>query len=208
MAIIKFNNRKNSTVNCNSNKLRRGIQYITNHKKTSKDLVGGIGVNCENAYERMQFVKHFYGKEGGREYIHFAVSFKGKKDVDTAYFIAQNIADLYEDFQVLFAVHINTANTHIHFIINSVNVKDGHKFSQSKSDLQRLKDKINLIADKYGLNAEEITVDEDDYFDFEDDAEYEFDKQNLIEPMIFYDIEGSIKPLIPNYEYKEDSEQN
>ncbi len=199
MAIIKFNNRKNSTVNCNSNKLRRGIQYITDRKKTSKDIISGNGVSYDNAYERMQIVKRFYGKEGGREYIHFAVSFKGKKDVDTAYFIAENIADLYEDFQVLFAVHINTANTHIHFVINSVNVKDGHKFSQSRSDLQRLKEKINSIADKYGLNAEEITVDEDD-------TEYEFDEQNLIEPMIFYDIEGLIKPLIPNYEYEEDSE--
>lgn len=206
MAVVKFNNRKNSIENCNSNKLKRGILYITNHKKTSKDLIGGIGVSYDNAYERMETVKRFYGKEGGREYIHFVVSFKGKKDVDTAYFIAENIADLYEDFQVLFAVHINTANTHIHFVINSVNVKDGHKFSQSRSDLQRLKDKINQIADKYGLNTEEITVDEDDCFDFEDDYEYDCDGQNLIEPMIFYDIDGLIKPLIPNYEYEEDSE--
>lgn len=207
MAIIRFNNRKNSTVNCNSNKLRRGIQYITNHKKTSKDLVGGIGVNCENAYERMQIVKHFYGKEGGREYIHFVVSFKGKKDVDTAYFIAENIADLYENFQVLFAVHINTANTHVHFIINSVSVVGGHKFSQSKSDLQRLKNKINLIADKYGLNAEEIIVDESEDFDFEYDIECDRDEQNLIEPMIFKNIDGLTKPLIFMYEeefYQED----
>lgn len=206
MAVVKFNNRKNSIENCNRNKLKRGVQYITNHKKTSKDLIGGIGVNCDNAYERMQIVKQFYGKDGGREYMHFVVSFKGKKDADNVYFVAEKIAELYDGFQVLFAVHINTANTHIHFIINSVNVNDGHKFSQSRSELQQLKDKINRIADKYGLDSEEITVDEDDYFDFEDDAEYEFDGQNLIEPMIFYDIEGLIKPLIPNYKYEEDSE--
>ena len=72
--------------------------------------------------------------------------------------------------------------------------------------MQRLKDKINQIADKYGLNTEEIIVDEDDCFDFEDDSEYDCDEQNLIEPMIFYDIDGLIKPLIPNYEYEEDSE--
>lgn len=200
MAIIKFNNRKNSIENCKRNKLKRGIQYITNRKKTSKDLIGGIGINYDNAYERMRTVKRFYGKEGGREYIHFVVSFRGKKDADTVYFMAEKIADLYDGFQVLFAVHINTANTHIHFVINSVNVKDGHKFSQSKSDLQRLKGKINLIADKYGLNAEEITVDEDDCLDFEDDAEYEFDEQNLIEPMIFENTDGLIKPLIFMYE--------
>ena len=207
MAIIKFNNRKNSTVNCNSNKLRRGIQYITNYKKTSKDLIGGIGVNCVNAYERMQIVKHFYGKDGGREYIHFAVSFKGNKNADSVYFMAEKIAELYDGFQVLFAVHINTANTHAHFIINSVSVVDGHKFSQSKSDLQLLKNKINLIADNYGLNTEEIIVEESEDFDFEDDVEYEFDEQNLIDPMIFENTDGLIKPLIFMYEeeyYQED----
>ena len=206
MAVVKFINRKNSIENCNRNKLKRGIQYITNHKKTSYDLIGGIGVNYDNTYEKMQIVKQFYEKDGGREYIHFVISFKGKKDADNVYFVAEKVAELYDGFQVLFAVHVNTANTHIHFVINSVNVKDGHKFSQSRSDLQRLKDKINQIADKYGLNTEEIIVDEDDCFDFEDDSEYDCDEQNLIEPMIFYDIEGLIKPLISNYEYKEDSE--
>lgn len=169
-------------------------------------MIGGVGISCVNALERMETVKRFYGKEGGREYIHFVVSFKSYKDADTAYFMAEKIAELYYGFQVLFTVHVNTVNTHAHFIINSVSVVDGHKFSQSRSDLQRLKDKINSIADKYGLNTEEITVDEDDYFDFEDDAEYDCDEQNLIEPMIFYDIEGLIKPLIPNYECEKDSE--
>ena len=206
MAIVKFNNRKNSTSNTKRNKLKRIIEYVTDRKKTCEDLIGGVGISCVNALERMETVKRFYGKEGGREYIHFVVSFKGYKDADTAYFMAEKIAELYYGFQVLFTVHVNTVNTHAHFIINSVSVVDGHKFSQSRSDLQRLKDKINSIADKYGLNTEEITVDEDDYFDFEDDAEYDCDEQNLIEPMIFYDIEGLIKPLIPNYECEKDSE--
>jgi len=185
MAIIKFNNRKNSVIDCKNNKLKRGILYITNHKKTSDDLIGGIGVDSNTVCERMETVKQFYGKDGGREYIRFVVSFKGKKDEVIVFMAAENIAALFEDFQVLFAVHINTKNTHAHFIANSVNVNTGKKFSQSRADLQKLKDIINDISNKFGLNLEEMAVDEDDDYLFEYKDYYE--EEELIEAMIFMD---------------------
>lgn len=142
----------------------------------------------------METVKKYYGKEGGREYIHFCISFKGKRDADTAYFIADNITQLFDGFQVLFAVHLNTKNTHVHFVINSVNVNDGHKYSQSKSDMELLKSKIDEIVTNFGLNTDEVIVDENDYFD------YEYEEDELIEPMEFFDTEGLIRPLIYMYE--------
>ena len=193
MAIIKFNNRRNSKCSKRINKLNRGIRYITDHKKTVSYLIGGTGVDENTAYERMKTVKQFYGKEGGREYIHFCVSFKGKRDEELVSFIAENISVIFADFQVLFAVHTNTPNTHIHFIINSVNVNNGRKFSQSRTDLQRLKDIINEISNKFGLEIDEMTVDEDDDYLFEYEDYYE---ENLIEPMIFMDPEPEKQALI------------
>ena len=200
MAIVKFNNRRNSASGRNVNRLKRAIDYITDTNKTCNDLIGGSGVNKDNALSRMNIVKEYYNKCGGREYIHFVISFKGQQDADALYFFAEKIAELYTGFQVLFAVHLNTANTHIHFVVNSVNINDGHKFSQSKSDLKHLKDKINQIANEYGLNSNEIIVDENEYFDYED---YDYDEAELTEPMIFFETEGLIKPLIPNYEVDE-----
>ena len=194
MAIVKFNNRKNSTSNHNKNKLNRIVAYITDYTKTCNDLIGGAGVSEKNAVERMETVKKYYGKEGGREYIHFCISFKGKRDADTTYFIADNITQLFDGFQVLFAVHLNTKNTHVHFVINSVNVNDGHKYSQSKSDMELLKRKINEVVTSFGLNTDEVIIEENDYFD------YEYEENELIEPMDFFDTEGLIRPLIYMYE--------
>lgn len=202
MAIVKFNNRKNSTTGRSANKLKRAIDYVTDLNKTCNDLIGGSGVNKDNALDRMNTVKRYYNKCGGREYIHFVVSFKGQQDADAVYFLAENIADLYMGFQVLFAVHLNTANTHIHFVVNSVNVNDGHKFSQSKGDLKRLKGIINRLADSCGLNSDEVMVEESEYSDFEE-ADLGYNEDELIEPMIFFETEGLVKPLIPDYEADE-----
>ena len=202
MAIVKFNNRKNSISGRSVNRLKRAIDYITDSNKTCDDLVGGSGVSKDNAFNRMNVVKEYYNKCGGREYIHFVVSFKGQHDADVLYFFAEKVAELYLGFQVLFAVHLNTANNHIHFVVNSVNVNDGHKFSQSRSDLKQLKDRINQIADNYGLNSDEIIIDEEEGFNFEDE-DYDYDDAELIEPMVFFETEGLIKPLIPNYEADE-----
>lgn len=193
MAVIKFNNRKNSTTGRRINRLKRVVDYITDPYKTDDDLIGGNGVNKENALSRMNTVKNYYNKCGGREYIHFVVSFQGQQDADSVYFIANQIAMLYEDYQVLFAVHLNTANTHIHFVINTVCVSDGHKYSQSKYDMKCLKEQIESIIAQSGLLCTDIYEDNDN-FDWEDE-DYDEDAE-LVEPMIFFDEPHLIKPMI------------
>ncbi len=195
MAVIKFNNRKDSSTKRGVNKLKRAITYITNLHKTRDDLIGGIGVNKENAFKRMNIIKQYYNKPDGREYIHFVVSFKGKQDVYAVYDIACRISLIYDKYQVLFAVHNNTQNTHIHFVINTVCVTNGHKFSQSRSDMQNLKEKIETIINQSGLLCDEI-YEELQSFDWEnEDFEYE-DEQELYEPMIFYEKPKLIEPMI------------
>ena len=206
MAIVKFNNRKNSTSNRRINKLKRIIDYITDPHKTCNDLIGGIGVNKANALERMNTVKEYYNKSGGREYIHFCVSFKGKQDADIVYDIGERIALFYKEYQVLFSVHLNTYNTHIHFIINTVCVNDGHKFTQSKSNLQELKNYIDTVIQSFGLSSESISVDTDYYQDyyFDDEFDEQENEQLLIEPMIFFDN----RVVMDNNKYNENITSN
>lgn len=72
-----------------NNRLKRAIEYITAPNKTCDELTGGIGANGKNALERMNIVKKYYNKCGGREYVHFVVSFKGSQDVNVVYNIGQ-----------------------------------------------------------------------------------------------------------------------
>ena len=199
MAIVKFNNRKNSTNGRSANRLKRAIDYITDSNKTCDDLVGGNGVNKDNALNRMNVVKEYYNKCGGREYIHFVVSFKGQQNADIVYDIADRISMLYDEYQVLFAVHLNTQNTHIHFVVNTVCLTDGHKFSQSRSDVQKLKDRIENIINSAGLMYTDV-YEEPSYFSYEeieDDFGYEDEEeQELYEPMIFYEKSQLVEPMI------------
>ena len=200
MAIIKFNNRKKSSSKGRTGKLQRILDYITDLKKTCTDLIGGNGVNKDNAFDRMNIVKDYYNKKAGREYIHFVVSFKGKQDADIVYGIAERICMLYADYQVLFSVHLNTRNTHIHFVLNTVSVKDGHKYSQSKADMQNLKKCIESIISQSGLLYEEI-YESDYYDDEEDDFEYP-EESELIDPIIPFDGPKLSEMWIPLDELK------
>ncbi len=201
MAIIKFNNRKKSTTERSINQLRRALKYITDRNKTTPDMVGGYGVTEDNALARMTTVKEYYGKTDGREYMHFVVSPKGKCDVDLLYDLGNRVVKLFGEYQTLFAVHMNTANYHIHFIINSVSVTDGHKFSQSKKEMEVLKQNISSIMGGLGIEADWSQDDLYEYFN-DDIQQEDFDKEectneNLINPIIYdREVDGLIVPMI------------
>lgn len=178
--------------------MSRILNYITDRSKTGTDLIGGYGVDESNAFERMKTVKDFYNKSGGREYIHFVISFKGKKDADTVYLFAENLSSVFNDYQTLFSVHLNTQHTHVHFVINSVSYKDGHKFSQSRTDMKNLKEKINELADRWGLNAKEIIIDE-----YDDEEFYGYDEDLPIDYSNSYEsdnMNSQLSHLIKNRE--------
>ncbi|WZL71993.1 relaxase/mobilization nuclease domain-containing protein [Clostridiaceae bacterium 35-E11] len=71
MAIIEFLNRSNKTLKG----LRKAIDYITSPEKTEPHLIWGKDCNVENAYIEMTTIKRTYGKDTGRQFIHFVQSF-------------------------------------------------------------------------------------------------------------------------------------
>ena len=73
MAIVKFNNRKNSSNGRSVNRLKRAIGYITDTNKTCDDLVGGSGVNKDNAFHRMNVVKEYGKSQLEKNFLNFWV---------------------------------------------------------------------------------------------------------------------------------------
>lgn len=210
MAITKFGNSKAAANNQNGRKLKRAIDYVINPDKTRSSLTGGIGVDMDNAFERMTVVKQFYNKSGGREYKSFVVSFKGERFEDLVYTAASSIAEYFSDYQVLYAVHTNTDNTHIHFIINSVSIADGHKMSQSKEDLKTFKEYVEQVTSRLGLDKDytlysydndELSFDCDDE-DFSDTDEY-FRRQYLNTCSVSWD-DDSMQPVDNSSKYPPD----
>ena len=57
---------------------------------------------------------------------------------------------LFPEHQVVYAVHTNTENLHIHFVINTVGL-DGKKIHMDRSFMKKVfEPTLNKLAEKYG----------------------------------------------------------
>ena len=113
------------------------ISYCLLPAKTPSKLVGGFGVDVMCAVEQMELLALAYRKDSGVRLRHFVLSFQAKERIDKqrAFFLAQNIAMFYGGmYQIIFAVHEDTARPHIHFVMNTVSYIDGRKYAGDKSD--------------------------------------------------------------------------
>ena len=183
------------------NRLRSGwdgmtdlYDYINAPSKTDSGLLKGTHNILSNLpLTEMMSVKKLWFKTGGREQIHLVVSLTPdtEQHSDSAYLrLASEIAAQFEGFQSYFAVHKDTVTRHLHFVLNTVSVIDGHKFTQSKSDLHRLKQRCSDLLEQYGFDR--ISMKAEDMLDAEDYSEcVGFDFLEIDEPIAIRD------PIIP-----------
>lgn len=110
--------------------------YIFNPEKAT--FVGGAGVtSVETAAEEMQQVAKNFGKDKGKRVRHSILSFGEKENVtpEQADRFAREIVQFYApDFQICYAVHENTDDTHIHLLMNQISYQDGHRYEGKKKD--------------------------------------------------------------------------
>ncbi len=103
----------------------------------------------------MLAIKKLVHKLGGRMWIEMVLSLtpEDKKRPNRAYMqVAEDFVRVFEEYQVLYTVHLDSPIRHLHFMMNSVSIRTGKKYSQSPSDLQRLKAKTNDILQAHGFD--------------------------------------------------------
>lgn len=134
--------------------MRRIIDYVIADKKTKRLLpfVGSPNVELDKAFDQMMLVKEYYNKTGGRMIRHFWVSFPKQfcyTFVD-CYYIGWRISEYYSShYQIIFGVHEDTENIHIHFAMNTVRFIDGKKYAEGYEDYFYLQDYVKHVIDKY-----------------------------------------------------------
>lgn len=137
------------------NSIPNVIHYIIKPEKTLHGFIGGYGVNLLNEQSMIDsflIVKNIYHKKNGRQLKHFIVSFSSAENITPilAYQLAWEIASLYSDkFQILFAVHEETQNLHIHFVVNTVSFVDGRMFDNDLIQNTRVRQKTNQVLQRY-----------------------------------------------------------
>ena len=103
------------------------INYIVTPYKTPSHLIGTFGVRLEYAAQQMELVARAYNKYRNLRLRHWIISF-GARDLISpiqAYYIAVEAAKFYADrYQLVFAVHEDTDQVHVHFVPESVKLKN------------------------------------------------------------------------------------
>lgn len=133
------------------------LDYVTKEEKTEEKLISGKDCQPETVKEEMQSTKEIWGKTGGRTYKHFVQSFHKDENItpEQAHEIAKEFAEKcpqFKGFEVLIATHKDREHIHSHFVLNSVNYEDGHKFHMHKSELQEMKDLSDQMCSQRGLH--------------------------------------------------------
>lgn len=151
MSLVKFVNGTND----NRRYIEDMYEYISDPIKTADGtLVNSRGCTCKHPISDMMAVKKVYHKTHGKQGEHFVVSLTPEEKLtdELCMQIGTEIADYYKDYQSTFAVHKDTAHTHLHFLLNSVSFMTGKKFSQSPSKLNAFKGFCNKIFQKHDID--------------------------------------------------------
>lgn len=143
----------------------RELSYVTNDVKTLEGLYVGCRhiSDIKNATNEMMQVKEFHGKLGGRVALHGIISLDAaESDKKNAGKLMMLLNDLLEEIfpnnQAVYAVHTNTENLHIHFILNTVGL-NGMKIHMDKSFMSKVfEPALNRLAEKYGFTPNEAWV--------------------------------------------------
>lgn len=146
----------------NYDAVEKVIRYTTNPEKT-EGYIGACGMDPfdpEHMIVQMHKVKRAFEKEKGyRQVKHFVVSFPDSGITkEQALRMAEEIATFYKSrYQICYAVHSNTENLHIHFVMNTVSYIDGRLYSEGIMELIQLKQHVNQVVTKYSRGTGNAT---------------------------------------------------
>lgn len=130
------------------------ISYIVDSEKTPSNLICGVKVDMDHIADSMIDMSQKYKKYKKIRIHHFVITFESKysSELELISRIMQDICtDIGRKFQIVAAVHEDTAHPHIHFAFNPVSFVNGFKYRGNKADYRELIDRSSEILSEYGL---------------------------------------------------------
>lgn len=137
------------------------ISYCLQEQKTYSSMVGGFGINLNQASYEMMRLAEAFGKAKGLHLRHMILTFSqpevdwfGTDALGEIYKIATYAARYYANqYQIIYAVHEDTDNYHVHFVMNTVSFVTGKKYRGDKADYYSFQKYLSDFLDEYyGMN--------------------------------------------------------
>ena len=97
---------------------------------------GAVGIyplTCEKACNAYVFVQEWYRKTDGRRVMHMMVSFPRKTVItEVESYAKKMVTEIGKRYQLVWGLHTDTPNLHIHLAINAVSFVDGKKITEEQ----------------------------------------------------------------------------
>lgn len=142
------------------NDLRNLVNYAAMGKDGTANVCGAQGVllgEPDGMYRQMEGVKKQFHKERNRQGMHYVLSFSGEEEkyigVNEALRIGYAVADFFRGWQVVFGIHTDTDNLHIHFIVNGTSYENGKAFEMDPAGLREVKEYIKAVVWNYYVRS-------------------------------------------------------
>ena len=157
MAVLKIVHGKYRNIDA-TDKL---IAYVLDREKMYSNCFGGTGVSLECPAYSMNYIKRAFGQNTGKMAEHLILAFEKSEvsnlTIQKIFEISYDICEFFAGVQVLFALHEISGsdeisnNLHIHFVINTVDVRTGRKFRLDYSNEFQLKNYIENLLANYNI---------------------------------------------------------
>ena len=143
--------------------LRNCLQYVFQPGKTDTETLCFVIGPCPDGpidfnavYGSFLDIKNEWGKDSGRMYKHFCLSFAKTDNISPTEALELGIKfgeRTYDGFQTAMAIHTDKDHIHCHYVVNTVSYLDGRKFQKSRKDLKADKEYCNELCREYGLSV-------------------------------------------------------
>lgn len=133
--------------------LENVVNYTINPNKTN-GYIGGQNTLANTAADCMMSVINYY-KSSGKLLENFVLSFDNTDviSLENIYLLSYNICNLLSEYQIIFGIHLDSDHKHVHFALNTTNIKNGSKFSFGYQETYQLLTDVCKLLTPYDMQC-------------------------------------------------------
>lgn len=102
----------------------------------------GVSPDPERAFAEMLCVKRVFHQMDRVQLKHFFITFSddemGYLDFEEIMALGAEAAKLFGEYQMVWALHLDSNHVHLHLVMNTTSFVDGHQYSDGLAGFQRL----------------------------------------------------------------------
>ncbi len=130
------------------------ISYMMNPLKTPSHYIGGCSIDMSAPAEHMRQIAQSFQKDNGVRIYHYVLTFIRNDPIfpGIADLAAQDICSrIGRRYPVVYAVHENTRQLHIHIAFNAVSHVDGYKYKANNEEKKWIVQICRNVLATYGV---------------------------------------------------------